>query len=54
METVCFSMNSLISKRIMESAEPKKVFANVLHSSVFPTPVGPQNLSRRGKAPIYI
>mmetsp|Transcript_39450 Transcript_39450/g.125407 ORF Transcript_39450/g.125407 Transcript_39450/m.125407 type:complete len:253 (+) Transcript_39450:1049-1807(+) len=37
-------MNSLISRRIMASAEPKKVAANVLHRAVLPTPVGPENI----------
>mmetsp|Transcript_39172 Transcript_39172/g.91814 ORF Transcript_39172/g.91814 Transcript_39172/m.91814 type:complete len:254 (+) Transcript_39172:747-1508(+) len=42
--TVCFSMNSLISKRTMESSMPKYASANALQSSVFPTPVGPQKM----------
>mmetsp|Transcript_149167 Transcript_149167/g.362278 ORF Transcript_149167/g.362278 Transcript_149167/m.362278 type:complete len:259 (-) Transcript_149167:1536-2312(-) len=43
-ETVCRSMYSLMSRRIMDSSVPKNVEANVLHSAVLPTPVGPQNM----------
>mmetsp|Transcript_107025 Transcript_107025/g.282229 ORF Transcript_107025/g.282229 Transcript_107025/m.282229 type:complete len:241 (+) Transcript_107025:132-854(+) len=43
-DTVCFSMNSLMSRRIMESVEPKNVDAKVLHTWVLPTPVGPQKM----------
>ncbi len=35
-------MNSLMSMRTMCSAESNRYSARVLHSSVFPTPVGPR------------
>mmetsp|Transcript_88979 Transcript_88979/g.212395 ORF Transcript_88979/g.212395 Transcript_88979/m.212395 type:complete len:270 (-) Transcript_88979:1503-2312(-) len=37
-------MNSLMSSRIIASADPKKLEDSFLHSSVLPTPVGPQNM----------
>ena len=40
LETVCFSMYSLISKRM--SSTPRDL-ASCRASSVFPTPVGPVN-----------
>ena len=43
LETVCFSIYSDISSRIIQSAEPKSCSASDLHSSVLPTPVGPKN-----------
>mmetsp|Transcript_11669 Transcript_11669/g.17720 ORF Transcript_11669/g.17720 Transcript_11669/m.17720 type:complete len:200 (-) Transcript_11669:702-1301(-) len=42
--TVCFSMYSLMSIRIISFSFPKYVSARVLHNSVLPTPVGPQNI----------
>ena len=42
-ETVCFSMYSLISKRIMADSSPNIASANERASSVLPTPVGPKN-----------
>ena len=42
-ETECFSMYSVISSRIMASRLPYTSAARALHSSVFPTPVGPAN-----------
>mmetsp|Transcript_96585 Transcript_96585/g.268471 ORF Transcript_96585/g.268471 Transcript_96585/m.268471 type:complete len:208 (-) Transcript_96585:2112-2735(-) len=44
LETVCFSMYSLMSRRIMASSVPKNVEARVLQSAVLPTPVGPENM----------
>ena len=41
LDTECFSMYSLISKRMIASLEPNNSSANVLDNSVFPTPVGP-------------
>ena len=41
-DTECFSIYSDISSRIMHSSEPNSSSARVLHSSVFPTPVGPR------------
>mmetsp|Transcript_53128 Transcript_53128/g.156493 ORF Transcript_53128/g.156493 Transcript_53128/m.156493 type:complete len:206 (+) Transcript_53128:113-730(+) len=43
-DTVCFSMNSLMSRRTIASSEPKKVEESVLQSCVLPTPVGPENM----------
>ena len=43
LETLCFSMNSLISIRIMCSSLSNKNEARALHNSVLPTPVGPKN-----------
>ena len=42
-DTLCFSIYSDISTRIIASSEPKTASANVFESSVFPTPVGPKN-----------
>mmetsp|Transcript_11597 Transcript_11597/g.17390 ORF Transcript_11597/g.17390 Transcript_11597/m.17390 type:complete len:275 (-) Transcript_11597:1346-2170(-) len=42
--TLCFSMYSDMSMRTISFSLPKYVSARVLHSSVFPTPVGPQNM----------
>mmetsp|Transcript_99063 Transcript_99063/g.256116 ORF Transcript_99063/g.256116 Transcript_99063/m.256116 type:complete len:203 (+) Transcript_99063:1355-1963(+) len=44
LDTVCFSMYSLMSKRIIESSDPKKEEESVLQSCVLPTPVGPENM----------
>mmetsp|Transcript_133615 Transcript_133615/g.333471 ORF Transcript_133615/g.333471 Transcript_133615/m.333471 type:complete len:240 (+) Transcript_133615:1033-1752(+) len=44
LDTVCFSMYSLISKQVKASLVPKKVVAKIRQSSVLPTPVGPQNM----------
>src|SRR5579885_2450038 len=41
-ETVCGSMYSDISRRIMLSSPPKSSAASAFASSVFPTPVGPR------------
>ena len=41
--TVCFSMYSDMSIRIMLASSSKSVVANARASSVFPTPVGPRN-----------
>src|SRR5436190_22398792 len=46
--TACFSMNSLMSKRISEDSERNMYFASVRATSVLPTPVGP----RKRNAPI--
>ena len=43
METLCFSMYSDISTRIRALSVPNMASARALHSSVFPTPVGPKN-----------
>mmetsp|Transcript_154270 Transcript_154270/g.494718 ORF Transcript_154270/g.494718 Transcript_154270/m.494718 type:complete len:259 (+) Transcript_154270:1368-2144(+) len=37
-------MYSLMSRRIIEASEPKNFLHKILQSSVFPTPVGPQNM----------
>ncbi len=42
-DTLCFSIYSDISTRIRELSVPNMASAKVLHSSVFPTPVGPKN-----------
>ena len=42
-ETEFFSIYSDISRRIIQSSEPNSSSASALHSSVFPTPVGPKN-----------
>ncbi|MNP26739.1 hypothetical protein D3C76_1196070 [compost metagenome] len=42
-ETLCFSIYSDISIRIMPSSRSKRDTASDLASSVFPTPVGPRN-----------
>src|SRR5215212_7193620 len=42
-ETECFSMNSDMSKRIIERSEPKRNSASERATSVLPTPVGPKN-----------
>src|SRR5215212_9836135 len=41
-ETECFSMNSDMSKRIIERSEPKRNSASERATSVLPTPVGPR------------
>jgi len=41
--TLCFSIYSDISTRIMEFSSPKSASASALESSVLPTPVGPKN-----------
>ncbi len=43
MATLCFSIYSDISTRIMDSSLPKRASARALDSSVLPTPVGPRN-----------
>ena len=43
--TVCFSMNSLMSMRTMAFSSSNSTSASALHSSVLPTPVGPQNMN---------
>ena len=43
LETLCFSINSLISKRIIAFSSSNKNFAKALADCVFPTPVGPKN-----------
>ena len=43
-ETVCFSMYSDMSKRIMAFSSPNMASAKALHSSVLPTPVGPRKM----------
>ena len=43
LDTECFSMNSLMSKRISARSEPKRYSASVRATSVLPTPVGPRN-----------
>ena len=48
LDTLCFSIYSDISTRIMDSSLPNKASASALESSVFPTPVGP----RKRKDPI--
>ena len=42
-ETLCFSIYSDISTRIIFFSEPNTASARVFESSVFPTPVGPRN-----------
>ena len=42
-DTVCRSMYSDISIRIMAFSSPNMASARDLHSSVLPTPVGPRN-----------
>ncbi len=41
--TACFSMNSLMSKRIRTRSDANKYSASDLATSVLPTPVGPRN-----------
>ena len=41
--TLCFSIYSDISTRIIEFSSPKRASARALDNSVFPTPVGPRN-----------
>ena len=43
LDTLCFSMYSLMSTLMIESSVPKSASASALESSVFPTPVGPRN-----------
>ena len=47
-ETECFSMNSDISKRIKDSGVSNRSSASRRTSSVFPTPVGPSNMTSVG------
>mmetsp|Transcript_28046 Transcript_28046/g.75761 ORF Transcript_28046/g.75761 Transcript_28046/m.75761 type:complete len:371 (-) Transcript_28046:984-2096(-) len=42
LDTACFSMNSLISRRIMDSSVLNRDWARALASSVLPTPVWPR------------
>ena len=44
-ETLCFSIYSLISMRIMLRSSSKSDSARVLASSVLPTPVGPRKIN---------
>src|SRR5579863_9061761 len=44
-ETVCFSMYSLMSSRIIERSSSKSSSASARASSVFPTPVGPRKMN---------
>ena len=44
-ETLCFSMYSDISIRIMAFSSPNITSARTFESSVFPTPVGPRNMN---------
>jgi hypothetical protein len=41
LDTVCFSLNSLMSNRITAWGVLNRYSANLLHTSVLPTPVGP-------------
>ena len=43
LDTLCFSMYSDISTRIIACSLPNTASAKALESSVFPTPVGPRN-----------
>ena len=43
LETLCFSIYSDMSTRIMASSRPNNTSARALESSVLPTPVGPRN-----------
>ena len=43
LDTLCFSMYSVISTRISAFSSPKTASASALDNSVFPTPVGPKN-----------
>ena len=43
LETLCFSIYSDISTRIIASSLPNTASASALDTSVFPTPVGPRN-----------
>ena len=43
LDTLCFSIYSDISTRIMDSSLPNTASASALETSVFPTPVGPKN-----------
>ena len=45
LDTVCFSMYSLMSSWISESSSPKRKSASVLDSSVLPTPDGPAKMN---------
>ena len=45
LETLCFSMYSDISTRIMAFSLPNSASASALDSSVLPTPVGPQKIN---------
>ena len=45
---MCFSMNSLMSRRVIACSSSKRNCASALASSVFPTPLGP----RKRKLPI--
>ena len=51
LETLCFSIYSDISSRIIASSVPKTASESALDSSVFPTPVGPKKMKEpRGLA----
>ena len=43
LDTLCFSMYSDISTRIIASSFPNTASARAFATSVFPTPVGPRN-----------
>src|SRR5207244_8371823 len=43
--TVCFSMNSLMSRRTIACSSSNNTSARALHSSVLPTPVGPRKMN---------
>jgi len=43
LDTLCFSIYSDMSTRIMDPSVPKTASASALEISVFPTPVGPKN-----------
>ena len=47
--TECFSMNSVMSRRISGSLESNSSVASTLTSSVFPTPVGPTKMNDAGR-----
>ena len=44
LDTLCFSIYSDISTRIIAFSSPNNASASALESSVFPTPVGPKNI----------
>ncbi len=48
LDTECFSMNSLISRRINASGVSKRYFASTFTSSVLPTPVEPAKINDTG------
>ncbi len=48
-ETLYFSINSLMSKRISVSGLSKSSLESTLASSVLPTPVGPTKIKEAGR-----